>query len=107
MPRSYITRKDTGTALSDLKQVDEKGDRIRSGGSKTEGFMFGNTNFDDINNPVPAFNFVLEVEALYFIPLKSVKAFTKENEYEYIKEGGYYLIMYEKGFIRAWGAIKI
>lgn len=88
MPRSYITRKDTGTALSDLKQVDEKGDRIRSGGSKTEGFMFGNTNFDDINNPVPAFNFVLEVEALYFIPLKSVKAFTKENEYEYIKEGG-------------------
>ncbi len=36
----------------------------------------------------------------------------KEYEYmdaniEYIKEGGYYLIMYEKGFIRAWGAIKI
>jgi len=25
---------------------------------------------------------------------------------EYIKDGGYYLIMYEKGFIRAWGAIK-
>ncbi len=25
---------------------------------------------------------------------------------EYIKEGGYYLITYEKGFIRAWGAIK-
>lgn len=25
---------------------------------------------------------------------------------EYIKEGGYYLIMYEKGYIRAWGAIK-
>ena len=25
---------------------------------------------------------------------------------EYVKEGGYYLIMYEKGFIRAWGAIK-
>ena len=25
---------------------------------------------------------------------------------DYIKEGGYYLIMYEKGFIRAWGAIK-
>ena len=25
---------------------------------------------------------------------------------EYIKEGGYYLIMYEKGVIRAWGAIK-
>ena len=26
---------------------------------------------------------------------------------EYIKKGKYYLIMYEKGFIRAWGAIKI
>ena len=25
---------------------------------------------------------------------------------EYIKEGEYYLIMYEKGYIRAWGAIK-
>ena len=29
-----------------------------------------------------------------------------EAEIEYIKEGNYYLIMYEKGFIRAWGAIK-
>lgn len=26
---------------------------------------------------------------------------------EYIKEGGYYLIMYEREYIRAWGAIKI
>ena len=26
---------------------------------------------------------------------------------EYIKEGGYYLIMYEKAYIRAWGAIKV
>lgn len=30
-----------------------------------------------------------------------------EATIEYIKEGGYYLVMYEKGFIRAWGAIKI
>ena len=30
-----------------------------------------------------------------------------EASIEYIKEGGYYLIMHEKGFIRAWGAIKI
>ena len=29
-----------------------------------------------------------------------------EASIEYIKEGEYYLIMYEKGFIRAWGAIK-
>lgn len=26
---------------------------------------------------------------------------------DYIKDGSYYLIKYEKGFIRAWGAIKI
>ena len=30
-----------------------------------------------------------------------------EATIEYVKNGGYYLIMYEKGFIRAWGAIKI
>ena len=30
-----------------------------------------------------------------------------EADIQYIKEGGYYLIMYEKGFLRAWGAIKI
>ncbi len=30
-----------------------------------------------------------------------------EASIDYIKEGGYYLIRYEKGFIRAWGAIKI
>ena len=26
---------------------------------------------------------------------------------DYIKEGGYYLIKYEKGFLRAWAAIKV
>lgn len=30
-----------------------------------------------------------------------------EATIEYVKEGGYYLLKYEKGFIRAWGAIKI
>ena len=30
-----------------------------------------------------------------------------EAAIEYVKDGGYYLIMYEKGFIRAWGVIKI
>jgi len=30
-----------------------------------------------------------------------------EATIEYIKDGAYYLIMYEKGFIRAWGAIKV
>ena len=30
-----------------------------------------------------------------------------EASIDYVKEGGYYLIRYEKGFIRAWGAIKV
>ncbi len=38
--------------------------------------------------PVPSYNFVLLVEGMYYLPLKSVHVFTKENEYEYIQEGG-------------------
>lgn len=34
------------------------------------------------------FNFMLRVEALYDVPCKSVRAFTREMEYEYIQEGG-------------------
>ena len=30
-----------------------------------------------------------------------------EATIDYIKEGRYYLIRYEKGYIRAWGAIKV
>lgn len=30
-----------------------------------------------------------------------------EATIDYVKEGGYYLIRYEKGFIRAWGAINV
>ena len=30
-----------------------------------------------------------------------------EASIDYINEGGYYLVRYEKGFIRAWGAIKV
>ena len=39
-------------------------------------------------NPVPSFNFALEVEAMFFMPLKSVRVFNKENEFEYYQEGG-------------------
>ena len=39
-------------------------------------------------NPVVNFNFMLRVEAVMDVPCKSVRAFTKENEYEYIQEGG-------------------
>ena len=30
----------------------------------------------------------------------------QEASIEYIKEGGYYLIRYERGDVKAWGAIK-
>lgn len=39
-------------------------------------------------NPVVNFNFMLRVEGVMDVPCKSVHSFTKENEYEYIQEGG-------------------
>nr|WP_297703878.1 hypothetical protein [uncultured Butyrivibrio sp.] len=77
MPRTFINRSDTETKM---EQVAGKTDSFES-------FM-GNTDLKDINNPITAFNFVLEVELLYFLAIKSLKAFTKENEFEYIREGG-------------------
>ena len=79
MPRKYIT-------------IDESGNTEFKSASdvfgQTEASVLGNTDWDAINNPITAFNFVLEVELVYFLPLKSIRAFTKENEYEYIREGG-------------------
>ncbi len=43
---------------------------------------------DADRNPVGAFNFALQVEAMFFVPVRSVKMFTKENEFEYYQEGG-------------------
>jgi hypothetical protein len=38
--------------------------------------------------PLVHFNFLLRVELIYDLPCKSVKAFTREMEYELIQEGG-------------------
>ncbi len=43
---------------------------------------------DYARNPLVNFNFVLRVEALYDLPCKSVKAFSRANEFEYVQEGG-------------------
>lgn len=40
------------------------------------------------SGPVTSFNFVLTVEGVFDVPLKSVRAFQKVNQYEKIKEGG-------------------
>jgi hypothetical protein len=39
-------------------------------------------------NPLVNYNFIMRVEAAFDLPCKSVKAFTRENEYELIQEGG-------------------
>ena len=39
-------------------------------------------------NPLVNYNFMLRVEGVFDLPCKTVHSFTKENEYEYIQEGG-------------------
>jgi hypothetical protein len=39
-------------------------------------------------NPAASFNFFLRVEGVFDLPCRRVQAFTRENEYEYIQEGG-------------------
>ena len=39
-------------------------------------------------HPAVNFNFLLQVEAVFNLPCKSVHVFQKENEYELIQEGG-------------------
>ncbi|MBQ7764525.1 hypothetical protein IJ384_04045 [bacterium] len=50
------------------------------------------------------------IEAKYAITgatLPSKEYVHLDASIDFIKEGGYYLIRYEKGYIRAWGAIKV
>lgn len=39
-------------------------------------------------NPLVNFNFMLRVEAVFDLPCKTVRAFTRELEFDYIQEGG-------------------
>ena len=43
---------------------------------------------DSAGDYIPSFNFMLRVDGAFDVPLKSVRAFSRENEYEYIQEGG-------------------
>ncbi|MBR6172938.1 MAG: hypothetical protein IKQ49_07160, partial [Eubacterium sp.] len=50
-------------------------------------------NYDRSNkksqlNPAVAYAFALQVEAAFFLPLRAVRVFTKENEFDYYQEGG-------------------
>ena len=82
MPRRYIIRDENNN------QIDADWKTYAGGAGVGEAYVLGNTDFDAIYNPITAFNFVLEVEGIYFLPIKTVRAFTKENEFEYIREGG-------------------
>lgn len=53
--------------------------------------MAENTNYGVVNTgnrPLVSYNFMLRVEGVFDVPCKSIRAFTKENNYEYIREGG-------------------
>lgn len=39
-------------------------------------------------SPIPSYNFMLRVEGIMDLPCKSIRAFSKEMEYELIQEGG-------------------
>ncbi|MCR5388849.1 MAG: hypothetical protein K6E56_06340, partial [Lachnospiraceae bacterium] len=75
-----------------------RAESIRSFGYQEEtgsgaGDWFGNlltTDYFWNNNrePAPSFNFFLRIEAVFDAPCRSVRAFTKENEFEEIQEGG-------------------
>lgn len=90
MPRTYLHVDENGQTNITIDQ--ETGRAKFASASDTfdsiEASVLGNTDWDAINNPITAFNFVLEVEGVYFLPIKTVRAFTKENEFEYIREGG-------------------
>ena len=50
-------------------------------------------NYDRSNNnsqlnPAVAYAFALQVEAAFFLPLRAVRVFSKENEFDYYQEGG-------------------
>lgn len=43
---------------------------------------------DSAGDYIPSFSFMLRVDGMFDVPLKSVRAFQRENEYDYIQEGG-------------------
>lgn len=60
---------------------------------------YDNTGYEtDRWSVLPSFRFVMRVEAAFDVPLKSIRPFTKENEYEQIEEGGMndYVVMKRK-----------
>ena len=53
--------------------------------AKTEVAFFSNAGGHDV---LVSYNYMLRVEGMYDLPCKAVHSFTKENEFEYVQEGG-------------------
>lgn len=56
--------------------------------NRTSSKTAGSPKISQGRNALTSYNFLLRVEAKYDLACKSVQAFRKENEYEYIQEGG-------------------
>lgn len=77
--------------MSDLNPATQWNDRKRAdsildsvGGSSVTGDTVDDKDYDVLNS----YNFVLRVEGFQNLPLKAVRGINKQNEYEYIQEGG-------------------
>ena len=52
------------------------------------GGSYDRSNNNSRLNPAVAYAFALQVEAAFFLPLRAVRVFSKENEFDYYQEGG-------------------
>ncbi|MBQ9549546.1 MAG: hypothetical protein IJU87_01915 [Lachnospiraceae bacterium] len=52
------------------------------------GGNYDRTQKNAILNPAVSYAFALQVEAAFMLPCRSVRVFTKENEFDYYQEGG-------------------
>ena len=80
---------DSNTTVKELT-AEERGIIKRGEIQKTEDWA-SKSNYLVMNygsNPLVGYNFMLRVEGIYDLPCKSIQFSPKENEYEYIQEGG-------------------
>lgn len=52
------------------------------------GQQLEDTVWNNGTKPLVNFNFMMRVEGIYDIPLRSVHSFSMQNEYDYVQEGG-------------------
>ena len=76
---------DSNTPNSSIVTISQLGDDVSIGGRSDWGNkLVVNTG----TNPVVNFSFMLRVEGVFDLPCKSVNGIHRENEFDYIQEGG-------------------